>query len=373
MTTLLTPSIIAKEALMVLENELVFANLVHRDYSKEYQKVGSTVTIRIPTTFSSTAVSDTVSVNTITESSVNVVLGSHLDITFEVTSQELSLDIVDFSQQTIQPAMRAHAQKIDELIAELYVDIPACGTVTGTAVIADVLRARRALNDNKCPMQGRNFVVAPRTEAAFLGIESFLTAEKRGVTQAIRDANMGRVLGFDFYMDQNIQTHSANETDYATSATAAWAVDATAGTIDACATGGTHEKGAVFYCTGHTATNFYVLTKAATATDATMVLAWEPGLKESLVDNGTVTWNASAASHLANLAFHKNAFALVTAPLAPPLGGAKAGVLNYKGLSCRVVYDYTMMTKKNLISIDMLCGVKTLDKSLATRLIDTNS
>lgn len=373
MTTLLTPSIIAKESLMVLENELVFGGLVHRDYSKEFQQVGSTVTIRIPTTFSSTAVSDTVSENTITESSVNVVLDQHLDITFNVTTQELSLDIVDFSEQLIQPAMRAHAQKVDELLAGLYIDVPACGTVTGTAAIADVLLARRALNDNKAPMQGRNFVVAPRTEAALLGIESFLTAEKRGVTQAIKDANMGRVLGFDFYMDQNIQTHTTAEADVSVVGTGAWAVGATTGTVDACQTGGTYEKGAVIYCVGHTATNYYVLTAPCTATDATCIFSWAPALKEGLVDNGTVYVNAQATSHLANLAFHKHAFALVTAPLAPPLGGARAGILNYKGLSCRVVYDYTMMTKKNLISIDMLCGVKTLNRTLATRLMDTNS
>lgn len=372
MSTYLSPQIIARESLIVLENELVFANLVHRDYSKEFQQVGSTVTVRKPTTFSSTAVSDTVSVNTPTESSVNVVLNSHLDITFNVTSQELSLTIVDFSKQLIQPAMRAHAQKVDELIAELYIDIPACGTVTGTAVIADFLRARKALNDQKAPMQDRNFVVGPLTEAAALGIEAFLTAEKRGTTMAIKDANMGRVLGFDFYMDQNIQTHTSNESDLAGAATAAWSLAATTGTVDGVAAGGTYEKGAVFFCTGHSATNFYVLTVASTATDATAILAWSPPLKETLVDNGTVTFNAAAATHLANLAFHRNAFALVTAPLAPPLGGARGAVESYKGLSARVVYDYTTMTKKNLISIDMLVGVKTLDYNLATRLMDTN-
>jgi hypothetical protein len=59
LSTFLTPKVIAKEALIVLENNLVLGNLVHRDYSSEFHNVGSTVTIRKPTTFSSTAVSDT--------------------------------------------------------------------------------------------------------------------------------------------------------------------------------------------------------------------------------------------------------------------------------------------------------------------------
>ena len=37
--SLLTPSVIAKEALLTLENNLVLGNLVHTDYSDEFVKV----------------------------------------------------------------------------------------------------------------------------------------------------------------------------------------------------------------------------------------------------------------------------------------------------------------------------------------------
>mgnify|MGYP000572836972 CR=1 FL=1 len=44
--TLLTPSIIAREALMVLRNNAVMAKLVHRDYSNEFVAgVGDTITV----------------------------------------------------------------------------------------------------------------------------------------------------------------------------------------------------------------------------------------------------------------------------------------------------------------------------------------
>ena len=46
--TILTPKIIAQEALMVLESQLTMAGLVHRDYSKEFVRVGDTITIRKP-------------------------------------------------------------------------------------------------------------------------------------------------------------------------------------------------------------------------------------------------------------------------------------------------------------------------------------
>jgi len=65
------------------------------------------------------------------------------------------------------------------------------------------------------------------------------------------------------------------------------------------------------------------------------------------------------------MAFHKNAFALVTRQLELPQGAAKSAVVNFDGFGLRVVYDYDIQSKTDTISIDMLCGVKLLDKRLA--------
>jgi len=48
MNVLLTPEIIAMEALAILRNQLVMKELVHTDYAKEFVKVGDTITIRKP-------------------------------------------------------------------------------------------------------------------------------------------------------------------------------------------------------------------------------------------------------------------------------------------------------------------------------------
>ncbi|MGB0855381.1 MAG: P22 phage major capsid protein family protein, partial [Pikeienuella sp.] len=49
---LITPSLIAKEALMQLENNMVAANCVHREYKKEFTGgQGSSVSIRRPVKF----------------------------------------------------------------------------------------------------------------------------------------------------------------------------------------------------------------------------------------------------------------------------------------------------------------------------------
>lgn len=65
------------------------------------------------------------------------------------------------------------------------------------------------------------------------------------------------------------------------------------------------------------------------------------------------------------LAFHRNAFALVTRQLALPMGAQNAAIVDFDGFGLRVVYDYDINTKSDTISIDMLCGVKLLDDQLA--------
>lgn len=71
------------------------------------------------------------------------------------------------------------------------------------------------------------------------------------------------------------------------------------------------------------------------------------------------------------LAFHRDAIALVTRPLALPMQGtgAAAAVANYNGLSIRVVITYDGTKQGHLVTIDMLCGVKTLNTSLGVPLI----
>jgi hypothetical protein len=369
--TLLTTKAIAMEALMVLENNLVLAGLIHRDYSKEFQAGrGATVTIRKPWEPTSGTVDGTVNMATAAESSVNVVLDTQLDLTVPIGDRELGLDIVSFSEQFIQPIMKAHAQAMDAQIAGRYIDIAGHFPVSSSASVSDVTNLRRVLNIQKVPMADRRFVLHPTVEAKYLPLEAFLHAEKRGDTQAIKDASMGHVLGFDFYMDQNIPTHTTGGAVAAT-ATIQNAGAATAGgtaiKLKGMVATGTINAGDIFKYDGYD--EWKVVTTAATCADGSATVSVQPPFINACVNSATVTFQQS---HTASLAFHKNAFALVTAPLAPPLGGARAEVINYKGLSCRCVYGYEMMEKKNLMSIDILYGVHTLDRNLAARFSDAN-
>jgi hypothetical protein len=283
----LKPSIIAREALMVLRNNAVLANLVHRDYSSEFVNgVGDTISIKKPATFQAKEFSDEIELQDASETSIPVTMNKLLDVSFAVTSEELTLDIVDFSEQLLVPAMQAFADKIDKYIIALEKDVKTnrVSHETGPITPADIIAARKMLGDSATPLSGRKLVIGTAAEADLLNTELFVSAEKVGDDgTALREASLGRKFGFDTYVDQNIEKEGA---------------------------------------------------------------------------------------YTPSVAFHKNAFALVTRSIALPKGAKEAAIVNYDGFGLRVVYDYDIKTKQDIVSIDMLCGVATLDEKLAAVIED---
>jgi hypothetical protein len=364
--TLLTPKVIAKAALAALQNNMVFAGLVHRDYSSEFVKKGDTITVRKPATFTAKLHNgSTIEVQEATETGVDVKMDKLVDVSFEITSKELTLSLKDFTEQFIEPAMRAHAQYLDSLLAGLYIDIPYNKAVSGTAVIGDIANVGAVLNDNKAPMSNRHMVLEPTTHAKYIVLDAVLHAEKSGSTDALRKASMGNILGFDSYMDQNIQSHTKGDLAAAATGTVDVSVDPTLVTV---ASGGnvkTVKKGDIVSFAGVTGKSYIVLADKATDSTGAGTFNVYPAL-EADISAATIT---VTASHKANLAFHKNAFALVTRPLETPLGAAKCEVVNWNGMSLRIVYGYDMQKKADIVSIDMLCGVKTLTPELACRFL----
>lgn len=357
----ITPTEVAGESLLALENNLVLANMVNRRFDPEFRKKGDTINIRNLSTYTAQEFSTTTSAQASSETAISLKLDHHLDTTVEVTSKELSLNVVDFRLQVLEPLLRAHAQKIDELIAGLYIDIPYRSGSAGVtpATKATITNARKVLNVNKCPVSDRWLVIDPEADDKLLQLDGFTEADKVGdAGSALREGSLGRKLGFNIEMDQNIAYHTAGVPGG--SPVAAATAGATAVAITAGGASGTYAKGDLISIASDTAQ--YVVTEALTLDGAGAgSLKIYPALK--------VTCSAKAvtlvASHRANLAFQRNAFCLASATLEPPLGGAQSAVMNYKGLALRVVMGYGMSDKKNVISIDGLFGVKTLQPELA--------
>lgn len=375
MATLLTPSIIAQEALATLYAQTVMLPLVHRDYSEEYASVGDTITVRKPATFAAQdfGTAGSISAQTVTESSVAVVMNQHWDVSFEVTSKEMTLNVTDFREQLLVPAMQAHAQNVDAILCGLYKDIytnyGTAGTTPGTVV--DVTSVRQKMQEAKVPVFDRRFVVGPAADAKLLQQEAFTNMQWNAVANAdaLNEAALGRKFGFDFFSGQNVVSHSngtiAHTGTFAVNG--ALAAGATTMAVDGSTTlTGIWKKGSLFTFAGDTQVYTVAADTAAASGNAIAAVTFQPPTAATVADNVVIT---RIADHVANLAFHRNAFAFVSRPLARPMGGVESEIVNWNGLSVRVVYDYNSSNKKNIVSLDMLFGVKTLDPARAVRVL----
>lgn len=96
------------------------------------------------------------------------------------------------------------------------------------------------------------------------------------------------------------------------------------------------------------------------------------GLREAAIGKmfGFDTYMGQNATANTGLAFARDAFTLVSRTLPVPRGVAanQAAVANYKGMGLRVIYNYDSNKKQDVISLDVLIGVKTLDATQAVLL-----
>jgi hypothetical protein len=372
----LTPTAVAKISIATLLNNLCMAGLVYKDYSKEFAKVGSSIKVRKPSTFSAVEFDGDLAGEwqTAAETYVTVSMDTLLVVPIEVTSQQMTLDVVDFNTQVIEPAMQELAQHIDLKLCQLYKDIPYFFDST-TPVIADVLGARRIQNDLKVPFAGKRYgVLSPMTTAALLGLDAFRDLDKTGDTKPLRDASLGHIFGYDWYENQNICQHVRGSTDGLGDLAAEALVGAT--TLDVHALGtGTINKGTIL--TIESNTGQYVVTADGTiVSNEIAALAIYPALNATCAAAKVVTFHGPAATDELstsrdNLMFHQNAFAMVSAPLEPPQGGAVGASASYGGLTLNVVKDYDIDKFTNKMTISILCGFKTLTPELAVRFWDS--
>ena len=205
--TILTPDIIAREALMVLRNNAVMSRLVHRDYSSEFVAgVGDTITIRKPATFTAKPFETEIEIQDATQTGIPVKMDKHYDVSFAVTSKELTLDIDRFSETFLTPAMQAFNDQIDADLIALQTKITnTIDHAEGEFTPAELVDARKMLVKAAAPSTERYAVVSPDAEADLLKNDLFVSAEKVGdAGTALREASLGRKFGLDIYSDQNI-------------------------------------------------------------------------------------------------------------------------------------------------------------------------
>lgn len=365
--TFLTPQIIAQEALAILRNQLIFAELVHTDYANEFVKVGDTITVRKPAELIAKDFSGSIASQDLTESGVTVKLDKFKDVSVAITSQQASLELRDFAKQVIEPAMVAIAQKIDEDLANFIFEKASGSVLASSATINDlahIAEVGKKLDIAKAPMQERHLVLSPEHKYRYALTEILTKVNHAGSNETLREAMLGKVYGMMTYMNQNLPEATGSKG----TATEKFSVQSgsQSGKVKLTLMSGASAEvkiGEGFVYEGV----LYRFTADGTATsNAIANIAVEPAFP-----SGVSVTSVRMVRLSSSVGFHKNAFAFVIRPLDLPMGAARASVVNGEGLSVRVVYDYNQSSKTDTISFDVLYGIAALRPELAVAIQDT--
>lgn len=399
--TVLTPDIIAKEATMILDNELVMAKKVHRGLESEFKnsvngyEVGDTVSIRRPTDF--TVREGAVAANQdVVEGKVSLTVNKQIGIDFGFTSAELTLDIKELSERVIKPAMVQLANRIDQECMNLYKFVPNwIGTPTPPInSFADFAKGPERLDEFAVPTEGRASVLSPADYYGLLGSQTALYIQN-AASGAYREGSLGRIAGVETFEAQNVPTHvvgsdvttvTINGAITASTISYANVKDTMLQTITIA--GGTLNPGDVFEIADVYAVNpvtkarlpfkkqFTVISYDANTLVMYPAMIWSGAFQNVAVETGVTDLDTKALTFVGtagvgyrqNMIFHRNAFALAMVPMVSPPGATQVARQSYKGTSVRIIPTYDGTNDKSNWRCDVLFGVKAIDPRLATRI-----
>jgi len=214
--TILNPSIIAKAAVRILDNELVMGKRVYRGYEDEFGKkvngydVGDTISIRKPTQFTVRSVI-TASVQDVVEGKLTMTANNVRGVDFAFTSQQLTLNISELSERVIRPAMVQLANAIDlAVMAEFFrvpnwVGQPATGADATINSFAEFALGPERLDQYAVPAEDRTAVLSPESYWGLVGSQTALFLQSVG-QPAYRTGEAGMIAGIPTYMSQNVPT-----------------------------------------------------------------------------------------------------------------------------------------------------------------------
>jgi hypothetical protein len=314
-------------------------------------------------------------------------------------SRELSLDMKDFRNLHLAPAMAALISGVESDV--LQGCTKAVWNVAGTAGVAPadlaaVGAARAKLNQNLAPKDGNRFIQMDSvTMGALVNGLKGLFQDSQQIKEQYREGMVGRTAMADFYENERVFTLS-NQTSVAHTTGVLNGPTLTNGlSTVTTATAGSPTIGAVFTVAGifqchpetkavlpNTLQQFTVTAKPSASTitispaivinGASQNVCSNTGTQLTSTSNVTsaaITWvGAATTSYAHNLMYHRDAFTFATAELPLFKSAEQCVVKTYDGMSIRVWQDADIRNDELLTRIDMLYGYTAIRPQWACRI-----
>ena len=396
--TLLTIDMITRKALEVLENSLVITRNINRQYDPSFAvegaKIGSTLRVRKPVRYT-VSTGAALAVQDVTEDYTTLSVATQAQVAMNFTTAEMTMNLDDFNEKIIHPAISQMASYIDADVANVYKDVwqsvGTAGTTPATSLV--LLQGQQKLNEAAANANPRYATVNPAANASLVEGMKGLFNPGSVIDRQFKSGMMGAdVLGYsEIAMSQSIKqftpgTRAGAHTVTTTVSTQGdTTLDITGSGSETLAIGDVFTVANVYAVNPQTRESTgslqqFVVTAANTASGgAYSNVAIQPPMYTSgqqlatidafPVSGAVVTFiGSTAVQYPQNLIYHKDAFTMATADLLMPNNVDMASRQVHNGISMRIVRDYDINNDRMPCRVDVLYGYKAIRPEMAVRL-----
>ena len=391
--TNLTDDKITRAALVILHQKLTFLGAVNRQYDDSFAqsgaKIGSSLRIRLPNQYT-VRTGKVMDVQDVAEQKETLTVATQKGVDTSWTSEELAMDIDDFSERILDPAMSVLASVIEaDVLQTVTKDIyQLVDNDAGAISLLNVLRAGEKLDDSLTPQDGRRTcLLSTNHQVVLVDALKGLFQSSEQIASQYREGVMGRAAGFTFAASTHAADHTTGTAVKGDSLYNVNGANQTGSTL-------TVDTGTTTFLAGDVITlginavhpetkvdtgklQQFVITADSGASATSLSISPEivtSGARQNVTgspaDNDPVLKIGAGVSEKLNgsLAYHEDAFTFVTADLVMPRGTDMASRQVLEGISMRLVRDFDIKNDEFPVRFDVLYGFKTLRRQLACRI-----
>jgi hypothetical protein len=396
--SILSPTIITREALRILHADCPFIGSINKQYDKQFAnsgaspsgKIGPTLTIRNPNQYAVRS-GWTLSTQDTVETSQTLTVSTVKGVDLKFTQQELTLSLDEFSKRYIAPAVAVLATNIEADALTMVNDVYNVVDDNANALTyKDIALGRKMLNLNLAPDDGeRTGLMCSQHVPSYLDAVKGLFNPQESLSKPYLTGKIGKVSNINTYESTVIPAFqtgtAAATTGYVTNAATQVGASIVVGTGTT-----TFLKGdlitfaGVFAVNPETKANLgylqqFVITAnsgasaTALAVSPTVVATGAAQNVSNTIATGSAVvklGGGASALYSQSLLFHPDAFTFVTADLVDPSKYGAWGTRQVMdGISMSIAQQYNISDTTIPCRIDVLYGFKTLRPQLACRVI----
>lgn len=383
--SLLTISMITREAVRLFQNTNAFIQNIDRQYDDSFAvngaKIGSALKIRLPNDYvvrtgAAASIQDTA------EQSTTLTMATQKGVDVSFNSVDLTLSLDDYSERILAP-------QINNLAGAIAADIMSgaetgiCNLVSNVDGSSNIisptattyLTADAVLDLNSAQNGDRKVVNDPVTNARVVSSLTGLLNPVQEISKQYRNGKMFQALNFEWMKDQTVLKHTAGTftagtVNGASQTGTTLTTNAITGTLvagDIITIAGVNAVNRVTKATTGQVRQFVVLANVATnGTSISIYPAITPAVGGNSVQYQTVTASPAngaaitlgtpaGATYRKNIAFAPQAVTMATADLMLP-NNVQAARDVFDGISMRMVQQYNISTDQEIQRVDVLYG-----------------